>query len=92
MALPYVLRNIVLVVGITAFCQSCTSPAKRAQARLALQSEMDSAIEQVREIVNQPVTRLVRRDNMQVVRVLHLGGCFFSVDSTSYDVVLMTYL
>jgi hypothetical protein len=54
------------------FClsQDCARPGKppasRAKARLPRESEMNSAIESVKEIVNPPVTPLVHPESMQV--------------------------
>jgi hypothetical protein len=60
--------KIALILALSGLCCSCKSqsPEARAQARTALESEMKTAIAQVIEIVNQPVTRLVRKDAMEV--------------------------
>jgi hypothetical protein len=66
MTLPQV--KIALILALIGLCSSCNnkSPEERAQARAALESEMKTAIEKVIEIVNQPVTRLVRKESMEV--------------------------
>ena len=65
-SLRHQFRRYFALLLIAGLCASCKSPAARAKARATLESEMNSAIESVKEIVNQPVTPLVHRDSMQV--------------------------
>ncbi len=60
--------HIAVFVVLMGLCQSClaqTSANTQAQ-RSALEVEMKNAIQAVQRIVNQPVTRLARTEEMQV--------------------------
>jgi hypothetical protein len=65
---------------------SCTSPAKRAQARAALEAEKNTAIQQVKEIVNQPVQRFTLRDDMNAA-VFRPGWFHQGASRPAYHVV-----
>jgi len=68
----------LLRVGL---CQSCTA---RAQARESFESEMKDAIKQVQEMVNQPVTRRARTDDMQVA-LYHPGWFHQGANKPDYN-------
>lgn len=58
---------IAFVVVLMGFCQSCFAGQAPATAkRAALESEMKSAMDQVRGIVNQPVQAIARTSGMNV--------------------------
>jgi hypothetical protein len=62
--------RVALLTIIVALCQSCQQAEKRA----ALESEMKTAMDQVREIVNQPVPSMARTPEMRVST--YRGGWF----------------
>jgi hypothetical protein len=55
-----------MAVAFGILLSACKSPAQRVRERNALQDEMDKAIEQVKEIVNQPVDQLRQTESMDV--------------------------
>jgi hypothetical protein len=59
--------RIALFAMLIGLCSSCsTQQASTQNQRSALESEMKAAIQQVQQIVNQPVTRLTRTQEMRV--------------------------
>jgi len=85
-SLRHQFRRYFAFLLIAGLCASCKSPAARAKARAALESEMNSAIESVKEIVNQPVTPLVHRDSMQVA-TFHPGWFHKGASKPDYNTV-----
>jgi hypothetical protein len=63
--------RVALLTFIAALCQSCMAQTEK---RTALESEMKSAMDQVREIVNQPVPPMSRTPEMRVST--YRGGWF----------------
>jgi len=63
------LHHIAIFIALAGLCQSCMalqSDANRQARRAALESEMQTATQQVQQIVNQPVTSVVRTEEMRV--------------------------
>jgi hypothetical protein len=58
---------IVLIVALMGLCQSCLAQQAAArEKRAALEAEMNDAMDQVRNIVNQPANAITRTADMQV--------------------------
>ena len=63
MKMKSALSTIALLCALVFLCQSCGRSAAR---RAALEAEMKAAVEEVQQIVNQPVAPLLRTDGMNV--------------------------